>query len=140
MRSNRIMVATFLVVAAASSACSRTVVYKDGASGPVLVDEKHGPPSHAPAYGYRRNHAGDEDVVLVYDTTLEVYVVSGYDDCYYAGGQYYRFTANRWEWSVNVAGTWRIVKDVRDLPPGLRDKHGDGDGHGNGHAYGHSKH
>jgi hypothetical protein len=134
MRSNRIMVATFLVVAAASSACTRTVVYKESTSGPVLVDEKNGPPSHAPAYGYRRNHPGDDDVVLMYDTTLGVYIVSGYDECYYSGGQYFRFVANRWEWSVSIGGTWKIMKDVRDLPPGLREHHG------HGHAYGHSKH
>jgi hypothetical protein len=126
MRNNRIMVATFLVVAAVSSACSRSVVYKDGESGPVLVDEKHGPPSHAPAYGYRRNHAGDEDVVLVYDTTLEVYVVSDYNDSYYSGGQYFRFHANRWELSESMGGMWRPVKDVRGVPAGLREKYGDG--------------
>jgi hypothetical protein len=138
MRSNRIMVAMLLVVATASSACTRAVVYKESTSGPVLVDEKNGPPSHAPAYGYRRNHAGEDDVVLVYDTTLQVYIVSGYDDCYYSGGQYFRFAADRWEWSVSIGGTWKIVKDFHELPPRLREKHGNGNSHG--HAYGHDKH
>jgi hypothetical protein len=133
MRSNRIMVLTLLVVAAASSACTRAIVYRESSSGPVLVDEKNGPPDHAPAYGYRRNHPGDDDVVLVYDASLEVYVVSGYDDCYYCGGQYFRFLVDHWEWSVSVGGTWKLVKDERDLPPGLRGRHGHGRGNGHGH-------
>jgi hypothetical protein len=133
MRSNRILVTTCLVVAVASASCTRAVVYKESSSGPVLVDQKNGPPSHAPAYGYRRNHDGD-DVVLVYDTTLEVYVVSGYDDCYYSAGQYFRFVSSRWEWSVSIGGTWKLVSDMSDLPPGLRQHHG------HGHANGHHKH
>jgi len=135
MRSNRIMVATFLMVSAMSAACTRTVVYKEKSSGPVLIDEKNGPPAHAPAYGYRRNHSGGDDVVLVYDNHLEVYVVSGYDECYYSAGQYFRFVSQHWEWSVSLGGTWKLVANDHDLPSGLRHHH-----HNNGKAKGHDKH
>jgi hypothetical protein len=134
MGSNRIMVAAFLIVAATSAACTRTVVYKEKSSGPVLVDEKNGPPDHAPAYGYRRNHAGADDVVLVYDATIGVYVVSGYDECYYSAGQYFRFVSARWEWSVSLGGTWKVVTKISDVPPGLRNHRG------HGHGHGHDKH
>ncbi len=135
MRSNQIMVAALLVVSAMSAACTRTVVYKESSSGgPVLIDEKNGPPAHAPAYGYRRNHSGGDDVVLVYDNRLEVYVVSGYDDCYYSSGQYFRFMSQHWEWSVSLGGTWKLVNNDHDLPSGLRHHHS------HGKAKGHDKH
>lgn len=134
MRSNRIMVAACFVLSFTCAACTRTVVYKESSSGPVLVDEKNGPPAHAPAYGYRRNHADGDEVALVYDSTLKVYVVSGYDDCYYSSGQYFRFVAERWEWSVSMSGTWKVVANMNDVPVGLRQHHG----HGN--AKGHGKH
>jgi hypothetical protein len=134
MGSNRIMVAALLVLSAMSAACTRTVVYKESEKGPVLIDEKNGPPDHAPAYGYRRNHAGNDDVVLVYDTTLKVYVVSGYDECYYSSGQYFRFVSSGWEWSVSLGGTWKVVVNERDLPSGLRHHHH------HGKAKGHDKH
>ncbi|HET6462812.1 MAG TPA: hypothetical protein VFH33_03345 [Candidatus Krumholzibacteria bacterium] len=129
MGSNRIMVAAVLVLSAMSAACTRTVVYKESEKGPVLIDEKNGPPDHAPAYGYRRNHPGQDDVVLVYDTTLKVYVVSGYDECYYSAGQYFRFVSARWEWSVSLGSTWKLVANDRHLPPGLRHHHGKANGH-----------
>ena len=133
MESNRILVAVLLIVSGMATACTRTVVYKEDSHGPILVDEKNGPPAHAPAYGYRRNHEGD-DVVLVYDPTLKVYVVSDYDDCYYSSGQYFRFVSNQWEWSVSLGGTWKIVSRMSEVPPGLRDHHG------HGKAKGHHKH
>jgi len=133
MNSNRILVAACLVAAGLSAACTRAVVYKESSPGPVVVEDKHGPPDHAPAWGYRRHHE-DGDAELVYDSTIEVYVVSGYDDCYYSAGQYFRFFDSRWEWSVSLGGTWKIVKNNSDLPPGLRHSHE------HGKAKGHQKH
>ncbi len=126
MRSNWIMVATLLVASAMSAACTRTVVYKESSSGPVLIDDKNGPSAQAPAYGYRRNHAGEDDVVLVYDPALKVYVVSGYDDCYYSAGQYFRFVSERWEWSVSMGAEWKRIAHDHDLPVGLRHHHPNG--------------
>jgi len=135
MKIHHILAAACLVAAGLSAACTRAVVYKESSPKPVVVQEdEHGPPDHAPAYGYRRNHAGD-DVVLVYDAGIDVYVVKGYDNCYYSSGQYFRFMDGQWEWSVSVESGWRIVEHISDVPPGLRHKHGDGHGHGHGHGH-----
>jgi hypothetical protein len=133
MHTRRIMVTAALAAACLSLACTRAVVYKESSPHPVIVanDNEPGPPPHAPAHGYRRNHG---DVVLVYDAGIDVYVVSGYDNCYYSSGQYFRFVDGSWEWSVSIEGKWRIVTRTSDLPPGLRHKHG------NGKAKGHDKH
>ena len=127
MNTARIMLVALLAAAGLSSACTRAVVYKEKESSPkpVIVEDEHGPPSHAPAWGYRRNHA-DDDGELVYDADIHVYVVSGYPDCYYSAGQYFRFIDGCWEWSVSIEGEWKSVTRSSDLPPGLREKHGKG--------------
>jgi len=128
--------AAALVAAGLSGACTRAVVYKEGKESspkPVVVQEDNGPPPHAPAYGYRRNHEGD-DVVLVFDTSLNVYIVSGYRDTYYSAGQYFRFVDGSWEWSVSIATGWTLVADYRNVPSTLCVKHG------RGKAKGHHKH
>ena len=137
MHTRQIMLTAALVAACLSAACTRAVVYKESSPRPVIVEDEHGqdegngPPAHAPAHGYRRNHG---DVVLVYDADIDVYVVSGYDHCYYSSGQYFRFAHGSWEWSVGIEGEWRVVARTSDIPPGLRHKHG------NGKARGHDKH
>jgi hypothetical protein len=110
-----------------ASACTRTVVYQERNPKPVVVtDTKGGPPSHAPAHGYRCKHAKD-NVVLVYDADVDVYVVSGYKNCWFSAGQYFRDTGISWEWSVSIEGPWKVVTRDSDVPPGLRHsghKHG----------------
>jgi hypothetical protein len=109
------------VVAAglALAGCSRTVVHKDAAPDVVVVEQNEpGPPAHAPAHGHRRKDG--ERVVLVYNSSLQVYVVENYPQRYYSAGQYFRPAAKGWEWSVDVAGPWRPVKADSDIPPGLR--------------------
>jgi hypothetical protein len=123
--------AAALIAASLSGACTRAVVYKEGKESspkPVVVEE-NGPPPHAPAYGYRRNHEGD-DVELVFDRSLNVYIVSGYRDTYYSAGQYFRFVDGSWEWSVSVSTGWKLVADYRDVPSTLCAKHGRGKNHG----------
>jgi hypothetical protein len=129
MNTTRIMICAVIALAGLSSACStRKVVYKEGSSGPVVVQEEpgHGPPPHAPAHGYRAKH---DDAVLVYDSHLDVYVVSGHRDCYYSAGQYFRFVDGNWEWSVSVSTGWKIVASYNDVPSSLCAKYGKGKKH-----------
>jgi hypothetical protein len=118
--------ATVVAAAGLTSACTRTVVYQERDAKPVVVSDKNGPPPHAPAHGYRHRHARD-DVTLVYDADLDVYVVTGYEACYFSAGQYFRDTGTAWEWSVSIEGPWKVVEHNSDVPPGLRHrghKHG----------------
>lgn len=113
-----------IIVLAASMAaligCSSKVASKSASPHDVEISkDKPGPPDHAPAYGYRKKQ-GNESVVLVYDSGLDVYVVSGHDDCYYTAGQFYRRIQGAWEWSVCIEGPWKAVAHRNDLPPGLR--------------------
>jgi hypothetical protein len=113
------MIIVLAVLTAALLSCSSKVASKSASSREVAMTEKdNGPPDHAPAHGYRKK--GNEDVVLVYDNKIDVYIVSGYDDCYYTAGQFYRRVQGAWEWSVCVDGPWKAVANRNDLPPGLR--------------------
>ena len=130
MRTTLSISCAILVASVALLGCSRKVVVADGGpdvviarrSGPdvvVVEKQRQGPPDHAPAHGYRKKHPGDR-VALVYDSKLQVYVVSNHSGCYYSAGQYFRVGARTWEWSVDIAGPWRTVKSMSDVPPGLR--------------------
>lgn len=135
MKTTRLMVLTIVIAAGILSACTRAVVYKESSPKPVykqksptpviISEDGHGPPPHAPAHGYRAKHQGD-DVVLVYDRHLAVYVVSGQRDCYYSAGQYFRFVDGSWEWSVSVSTGWAVVASYHDVPSSLCAKHGKG--------------
>lgn len=129
MNANRLMVALMLVAGASLACSTRAVVHKESSPRPVVVHDQHGgPPPHAPAHGYRHKHGGD-DVVLVYDRHLDVYIVSGYKDCYYTAGQYFRFVDGSWEWSVSVSTGWKMVADYSEVPSSLCTKHGKGKSH-----------
>ena len=139
MNSNRLTtLVTIAAAAAAMSACTRTVVYQERNTKPVVVsDEKSGPPPHAPAHGYRHKHARD-NVTLVYDTGIDVYIVTGYKDCYFSAGQYFRDAGVSWEWSVSIEGPWKVVTQSSDLPSGLRQKgHNKGKHKDKGRGHGH---
>ena len=129
MNASRMIVAVIAVAAGMSAACTRAVVYKESSPRPVVVHDHDGPPPHAPAHGYRHKH-GDDNVVLVYDSKLDVYVVSGHRDCYYTAGQYFRFVDGSWEWSVNINSGWKLVANYSDVPSSLCAKHGKGKSHG----------
>jgi len=134
MNTSRTMLFALAVAAAGTTlACTRTVVYQEKPKPVVVVHEDHGPPPHAPAHGYRHKHAKD-NVTLVYDNDIDVYVVAGYKDCYYSAGQYFRLVSGSWEWSVTIEGKWKAVSHSSDLPSGLRSKK-----HGHGHGKGHNK-
>lgn len=98
--------------------CSRTVVHKGRSSKTETAEaDKPGPPPHAPAHGYRHKHSNG--VVLVYESSIGVYVVSGYRDVYFYKNSYYRMHKNRWQASHRVDGPWRQSSDKK-VPPGLR--------------------
>ena len=127
MNANRLtMIATVIAATSIVVGCTRAVVYKEN-DVPLVAGkvEPNGPPSHAPAHGYRLKHARD-GVELMYDADIDVYVVVGYEDCWYTAGQYFRLGDHRWEWSVNVEGPWKVVAHESDVPPGLRHPHGHG--------------
>jgi hypothetical protein len=85
-------------------------------AGSVQSAKMHGPPPHAPAHGYRHKHG---KTVLVYDSTLEVYLVSGRSNYYFWEGHYYRSSSGGWQISVDIDGKWKPVSSKK-LPKGLR--------------------
>ena len=118
------VIRTLMIIALASMAvvfvgCSGKVRTSAPRDAGVAQQEEHGPPDHAPAHGYRKKQ-GNANVVLEYDARMDVYIVSGYDDCYYTAGQFYRKVQGAWEWSVCIEGPWRSLENRNDLPPGLR--------------------
>ena len=101
------LILVVLVAAIAVLGCSRTIVYKSGhpRSTDTVKNDRHGPPPHAPAHGYRHKHSNG--VVLVYDSDLHVYLVSGYRDVYYYKGFYYRWHNGKWQTTRKVNGPWQ---------------------------------
>ena len=96
------------------SACGTTIRYTN--TGSVETSKETGPPPHAPAHGYRQKHG---NTVLVYDSSLEVYVVSGRSDYYFQDNHYYHATHGGWEISTHIDGPWKPVS-TKKLPKGLR--------------------
>lgn len=95
------------------SACSTTV--RHTSTRYVRTTKSHGPPPHAPAHGYRHKHG---DAVLVYDSTLEVYLVSGRPNHYFHGHHYYRTTSDGWQIAVTFEGPWKPIS-TKKLPKQL---------------------
>jgi len=109
-----------IVLAATFAGCSKSVKSNGASTQDVgLSNEDTGSLDRAPATGEQKKQ-GNESVVLVYDDRLELYVVSGQDDCYYTAGQFYRKVQGAWEWSVCIDGPWKALAHRNDLPPGLR--------------------
>jgi hypothetical protein len=80
-----------------------------------------GPPDHAPAHGYRKTH-GLDNVELVYDSGLNMYIVEGHANIYFRDAYYYRDLEDRWEYSSRIRGPWNRM-DSRKLPHGLKKLH-----------------
>ena len=96
-----------------------------------------GPPDHAPAHGYRKKH-GHDNVELVWDSGMGVYVVVGHDGHFFSNDVYYRVAGENWEVSGGIEGPWKVTSDKK-VPKGLKKhKHkgkkdkGKGNGHGKG--------
>lgn len=83
----------------------------------------YGPPPHAPAHGHR--HPYGDDIVLVYDGGLGLYMVYGRPHYYFDNGWYWRRYHNSLEISLSLGGPWRSYKKkFRHPPPGLAKKYG----------------
>ena len=115
MNTTKISGAVVLVaLCCALSSCSTTIRHKNTTS--VEAAKKNGPPPHAPAHGYRHKHG---DVVLVFDSALEVYAVTGHTNYYFHKKHYYRNTSKGWEMTTKFDGKWKSVS-TKKLPKGLR--------------------
>ena len=88
-------------------------------SGPVAVHQP-GPPSHAPAHGYHRNHHSGAE--FRFDSHLGVYIVLGHADVYFHDGWFVRIRSGIWQVSAAVDGPWE-PRATEWVPPGLRSKH-----------------
>ena len=97
------------------SACSNSPRYRN-TNGSIETAQKHGPPPHAPAHGYRHKHHNTD---LKYDSVLEVYVVAGWSNYYFHEDHYYRSNDNGWEITAQLSGPWTSVS-TKKLPKGLR--------------------
>jgi hypothetical protein len=122
------------LVIGVTSACVH--VHEEAAPPPVVVVNRPGPPPHAPAHGYRRKHAQD-DVDLVFDSGLGVYVVVDTPDCWWSDSRFYRWREGTWAIGPHVSGPWTAVA-VEQIPNGLRGYKPKGK-KGNGKAKGKSK-
>jgi hypothetical protein len=94
----------------------------------VVVEDRGGPPPHAPAHGYRRQMHVDNgpDLQLVFDSGLGAYVVVGIQDLYFLDGHYFRFADSGWQISIHHDSGWTVAVQ-RDVPSGLwKSKAGNG--------------
>ena len=107
---------------------SVAIVMLSGCHGVVLaphppkpaVVHKAGPPAHAPAHGYRRNHQSGSE--MLFDSKLGVYVVVGHTDIYFHDGWFLRVHNGSWLVSATLDGSWE-ARSSAWVPPGLRSKH-----------------
>jgi len=86
---------------------------------PVVVHQP-GPPSHAPAHGYRHKHQTGAE--FRYDSHLGVYIVEGEADIYFHDGWFLRIHSGIWQVSATLGGRWE-PRSTEWVPPGLRSKH-----------------
>lgn len=87
-------------------------------SASLLIGSCYYGPPHPP-HGYGYVYGG---VDMVFDSGLGLYIVTGYPDCYFFGGRYYRYHAPYWEYSPHLNGPWRL-EPYESLPPSLRGRH-----------------
>lgn len=112
--TSTLLTALFLMSSIALLGCTKTIH-----RGTTINTKQHGPPPHAPAHGYRHKHP--HGVVLVYESSIGMYVVSGHRDVYFQKDRYYRLRGNTWHRSVHINGPWDTVA-VKKLPNGLQKK------------------
>jgi hypothetical protein len=103
----------FIMASFVLTSCSGTARYKASVKSPAHTQTtvaKKGPPPHAPAHGYRHKHG---DVVLVYESSLGVYIVHGYQGHYFSDGNYYRSHKGAWQISVDFGGPWKKISETK---------------------------
>ncbi len=116
LRSAELLAALVIVVTVMGC---QGIVLAPRASQPVVV-RKSGPPSHAPAHGYRHKHQTGEE--FRFDSHLGVYVVEGNTDIYFHDGWFVRIRSGIWQVSATLGGPWEH-RSAEWVPPGLRSKH-----------------
>lgn len=134
-KTTTLFVVTCVCIILMTVSCSRYAVHHTPS-----VSTRSGPPAHAPAHGYRRNHIND--VELAFDSSIGVYIVVGHPDCYYHDGYYYRLRNGLWETSLKFDGNWKHAS-VNSLPSGLKVKvkaNGNGNGNNKNRGKGKGKH
>ena len=123
MRGTRVYLGIgFLACMLVLSSCSGAVFCgKHACARPKeVVVVKPGPPSHAPAHGYRHKHGR---VVLVYEASLALYVVDGHEGYYFSDGCFYRCYRGDWQISAHFEGPWKRVS-MSKVPSSLhRNEH-----------------
>ena len=107
-----------LVIVVTVMGCQE-IVLAPRASEPVVV-RTSGPPSHAPAHGYRRKHQSGAE--LRFDPHLGVHIVVGHTDVYFHDGRFVRIRSGIWQVSAALDGPWK-PGSAEWVPPGLRSKH-----------------
>jgi hypothetical protein len=65
-----------------------------------------------------------DQVDLVYDAEVGVYVVLGREAVYWDGERYLRWADGHWQAAVRIEGVW-VGIGTQDLPPRLVAKHAD---------------
>ena len=95
------------------------IVLAPRTSEPVVA-RKSGPPSHAPAHGYRNKH--QTGAKIRFNSPLGVYIVAGKTDIYFHDGWFLRIRSGIWEVSASLDGQWK-ARSADWVPPGLRSKH-----------------
>jgi len=109
---------TALVIVVTVVGCQEIVLAPRG-SEPVVA-RKSGPPSHAPAHGYRHKHKTGAE--FRFDSRLGVYIVVGHTNVYFHDGWFIRIRSGIWQVSATLDGQWKAQPD-NWVPPGLRAKH-----------------
>ena len=82
-------------------------------------DRYAGPPPQAPDQGYYYDNDG---VTLVFEKSLDSYVVENRTNHYYHRSRYYRFADNGWQMAVRIGGPWNVIASV-SVPVSLRGRH-----------------
>ena len=114
----RLFVSLAALVSLVTSVGCQGVIVLPGTPESVVV-KKPGPPSHAPAHGHRRKHAGAD---LRFDPQLGVYVVFGHRDLYFHNGSFIRIHGSTWQVSHSIGGPWE-PRPADWVPRGLHRKH-----------------
>jgi hypothetical protein len=109
---------TALVIVVTVVGCQE-IVLAPRASEPVVV-RTSGPPSHAPAHGYRHKHKSGAE--FRFDSRLGVYIIEGKTDIYFHDGLFVRIRSGIWQVSASLDGQWK-ARSANWVPPGLRSKH-----------------
>jgi hypothetical protein len=106
----------FEAVLAATVLTACVAVAQSPAPGPEK-SQGHGPPAHAPAYGYRAKTP--QGVNITFDTGIGVYVAVDVPGLYWLDERYYRNSATGWQVSAGFEGPWTVCASG-DLPVGLQ--------------------